>query len=179
MKLHAWLLTGVMLLSPIALPAQEHSTVPSPHAEERIVKEVRHELLMLPYLDVFDYLSYKVDGYNVTLMGQVTRPTLKSDAEKAVKSIEGVEHVDNRIEVLPPSSMDDRLRLRLYRAIYGFPSLERYAMGVNRSIRIIVKGGRVTLEGVVDNETDKNTVGIRANGVPGIFSVTNNLQVSK
>jgi len=179
MKLHAWLLTGVMLLSPIALPAQEHSTVPSPHAEERIVKEVRHELLMLPYLDVFDYLSYKVDGYNVTLMGQVTRPTLKSDAEKAVKSIEGVEHVDNQIEVLPPSSMDDRLRLRLYRAIYGFPSLERYAMGVNRSIRIIVKGGRVTLEGVVDNETDKNTVGIRANGVPGIFSVTNNLQVSK
>ena len=152
---------------------------PSNRATERITKEVRHELLMLPYLDVFDYLAYKVNGYDVTLLGQVTRPSLKPDAERAVKSIEGVEKVDNQIEVLPPSSMDDQSRLRLYRAIYGFPALQRYALGVQKPIRIIVKSGRVTLEGVVDSEADKNTAGLRANGVPGIFSVTNNLQVVK
>lgn len=146
---------------------------------QRIQKEVRHELLMLPYFGVFDNIAYKVDGYNVTLMGQVTRPTLKTDAERVVKGIEGVERVDNQIEVLPPSSMDDQLRTRLYRAIYGFPSLQRYSLGVQQPIRIIVKSGRVSLEGVVDNEADKNTVGIRANGVSGVFSVTNNLQVVK
>ena len=146
---------------------------------QRIQKEVRHELLMLPYFGVFDNIAYKVDGYNVTLMGQVTRPTLKSDAERVVKGIEGVERVDNQIEVLPPSSMDDQLRTRLYRAIYGFPSLQRYSLGVQQPIRIIVKSGRVSLEGVVDNEADKNTAGIRANGVSGVFSVTNNLQVVK
>ena len=134
---------------------------------------------MLPYLGVFDNLAYKVDGYNVTLMGQVTRPTLKSDAGNVVKRIEGVENVDNQIEVLPPSPMDDRLRRQLYRAIYGFPALQKYALGVQQPIRIIVKSGKVTLEGVVDNEGDKNIANIRANGVPGIFSVTNNLQVVK
>jgi hyperosmotically inducible protein len=159
-----------------AAPPQQANAV-SDKAVQRIVKEVRHELLMLPYLDVFDYLAYKVDGYNVTLMGQVTRPTLKSDSERAVKSIEGVEQVDNQIEVLPPSPMDDRLRLQLYRAIYGFAPLQKYALGVQKPIRIIVKSGHVTLEGVVDNQADKNTAGIRANGVPGIFGVVNNLQV--
>jgi hyperosmotically inducible protein len=134
---------------------------------------------MLPYLGVFDNLAYKVDGYNVTLMGQVTRPTLKSDAENVVKKIEGVEHVDNQIEVLPPSPNDDRLRLQLYRAIYGFPALQKYALGVQQPIRIIVKNGKVTLEGVVDSEADKNIVNIQANSVPGVFSVTNNLQVVK
>src|SRR6266576_1248654 len=88
-------------------------------AEERIKKEVRHELVMLPFLTVFDNLAYKVDGYNVTLMGQVTRPTLKSDAENVVKHIEGVERVINKIEVLPPSPEDDRIRIATYRAIYG------------------------------------------------------------
>jgi hyperosmotically inducible protein len=146
---------------------------------QRIQKEVRHELLMLPYLGVFDNLAYKVDGSTVTLMGQVTRPTLKTDAERVVKGIEGVERVDNQIEVLPPSSMDDQLRRRLYRTIYGYAPLQKYALGVQQPIRIIVKSGRVTLEGVVDSEADKNMAGIRANGVPGIFSVTNNLQVVK
>src|SRR5215831_1518797 len=116
---------------------------PSAKSVQRIQKEVRHELLMLPYFGVFDNIAYKVDGYNVTLMGQVTRPTLKSDAERVVKGIEGVERVDNQIEVLPPSSMDDQLRTRLYRAIYGFPSLQRYSLGVQQAIRIIVKSGRV------------------------------------
>src|SRR5215470_8130187 len=108
---------------------------------QRIQKEVRHELLMLPYFGVFDNIAYKVDGYTVTLMGQVSRPTLKSDAANAVKKIEGVEQVDNQIEVLPVAPMDDRLRLRLYRAIYGYPALQKYALGVQKPIRIIVRNG--------------------------------------
>jgi hyperosmotically inducible protein len=146
-------------------------------SQERIAREVRHELLMLPWFGVFDYIAFKVDGGTVTLMGQVVRPSLKSDAENAVKRIEGVERVENKIEVLPPSSMDDGLRLALYRAIYGYAPLEKYALGVQKPIRIIVKSGQVTLEGVVDSEADKNLVTLRANSVPGIFSVTNNLQV--
>jgi osmotically-inducible protein OsmY len=172
MFLACTLVWGAALQQPSSAPASDR-------AAQRIQKEVRHELLMLPYLDVFDNLAYKVDGYNVTLIGQVTRPTLKSDAEKAVKGIEGVENVDNQIEVLPTSPMDDRLRLRLYRSIYGYGPMQKYAMGVNRAIRIIVKNGRVSLEGVVDNEGDKNIAGIRANGVSGVFQVTNNLQVVK
>jgi len=151
----------------------------SNRGQDRIAREVRHELLMLPYFGVFDYITFKVDGDTVTLNGQVVRPTLKSDAENSVKHIEGVEKVDNQIEVLPPSPTDDRLRLQLFRAIYGDPSLQKYELGVQKPIRIIVKMGRVTLEGVVDSDADKNLAGLRANGVPGIFSVTNNLQVEK
>ena len=158
-----------------AAPVQRDQ--PSARSQERIQKEVRHELLMLPWFGVFDNISFKVDGYNVTLYGQVVRPSLKSDAENVVKHIEGVEHVDNKIEVLPPSPMDDRLRIQLFHAIYGYEPLQKYALGVQKPIRIIVRNGHVTLEGVVDNEADKNAAGIRANGVPGIFSVTNNLQV--
>jgi hyperosmotically inducible protein len=157
--------------------AQDQREQPSPRAVERIAREVRHELLMLPYYGVFDNITYKVEGYNVTLMGQVVRPVLKSDAENVVKHIEGVEKVDNQIEVLPPSPMDDRIRLELFHAIYGYPALEKYALGVQKPIRIIVKNGRVTLEGVVDSQADKDLVTVRANGVPGIFQVTNNLRV--
>jgi hyperosmotically inducible protein len=160
------------------LCAQTQRPVP-PQAVERIVKEVRHEIIMLPYYGVFDDIKYSVNGYDVTLMGQVTNPTLKRDAENVVKHIEGVEKVDNQIEVLPLSNFDDGLRLRLYRAIYGFPALEKYAMPVIKPIRIIVKNGHVTLEGVVDNQTDKDMAGLRANGVSGVFSVTNNLVVVK
>ena len=167
----------VTLLSLATLGLTQDREQPSTKAQERITREVRHELLMLPYFGVFDNIAFKVDGYTVTLLGQVVRPTLKSDAGNVVKHIEGVEKVDNQIEVLPPSPMDDRLRLRLYRTIYGYPALEKYALGVQKPIRIIVKNGNVTLEGVVDNEGDKNFAGIRANGVSGIFSVTNNLRV--
>lgn len=170
-------LLALTLLIVLTLSAQERPV--SERAVQRIQKEVRHELLMLPYLDVFDNLAFKVDGYKVTLLGQVTRPSIKSDAEKAVKSIEGVEEVDNQIEVLPLSSTDDRLRLRLFRAIYGYGPLQRYSLGVIKPIRIIVKNGHVTLEGVVDSQGDKDAAGIRANSVPGIFSVTNNLRVVK
>jgi hyperosmotically inducible protein len=152
---------------------------PSAKAQERIIKEVGHQLHMLPYTGPFDHLSYKVEGFTVTLLGEVVRPSNKSDAEYAVKHIEGVEKVDNQIEVLPPSPMDDGIRRRMYRAIYGYPALERYARNPRKPILIIVKGGHVTLEGVVDSEGDKNLAGIRANGVPNVFSVTNNLQVEK
>jgi hyperosmotically inducible protein len=150
---------------------------PSARSQERITKEVRHELLMLPYFGVFDNIAYKVDGPTVTLLGQVVRPVTKSDAESSVKHIEGVEKVDNQIEVLPPSPMDDRIRTEVFRSIYGYPALEKYALGVQKPIRIIVKNGHITLEGVVDSEADKNLAGIRANGVPGTFSVENNLRV--
>jgi hyperosmotically inducible protein len=152
---------------------------PSAKAQERIVKEVGHQLRMLPYVGPFDYLGARVDGFTVMLFGQVVKPVNKSDAESAVKHIEGVEKVDNRIEVLPPSPMDHGIRRSMYRAIYGYPALQRYSHVPQKPIRIIVKGGHVTLEGVVDSEADKNLAGIRANGVPNVFSVTNNLQVEK
>ena len=146
---------------------------------DRIVREVRHELVMLPYYGVFDNLSYRVDGSTVTLFGQVTRPTLKSDAENVVKKIEGVDRVINNIEVLPPAPQDDRIRIAEYRAIYGFTTLNRYALQAVPSIHIIVNNGKVTLVGVVDNESDKNVAGVQANSVPGVFSVTNDLQVAR
>ena len=150
-----------------------------PFGRERFYKEIRHELVMLPYYGVFDNLAYKVDGYNVTLLGQVSRPTLKTDAEKVVKSIEGVETVNNQIEVLPTSPSDDRIRIAAYRTIYGHPTLNRYAMQAVPPIHIIVKNGNIALEGVVANEADKNVANIQANSVPGVFSVTNNLVVEK
>ena len=146
-------------------------------AQDRIIREVRHELVMLPYYGVFDNLVYRVDGGAVTLMGQVTRPTLKSDAGTVVKSIEGVTRVDNQIEVLPLSPMDDGLRMAEYRAIYGHPGLDRYAMQAVPPIHIIMANGKVTLEGVVGTQSDKDTAGIRANSVSGVFSVVNNLRV--
>ena len=167
-----------ILATPLALFSRAQRPIPA-RAEERIRRDVRHEILMLPYYNVFDNIKYKVEGYNVTLMGAVTRPTLKSEAENVVKQIEGVERIDNRIEVLPLSTMDDELRLRLFRAIYGYPALQRYALSVQKPIRIIVKNGNVVLEGVVDNETDKNLVTIRAKGVPNVFSVKNDLEVVK
>lgn len=178
MKPRKWVIAGCLLAFSSLLLAQG-TAAPNPRTVQRIEKEVLHELRMLPWLGVFDNLAFKVDGYKVTLLGQVTRDTLKKDAERAVKDIEGVEQVDNQIEVLPVSINDDRLRRRLYRAIYGFGPLQKYSLGVLQSIRIIVKNGNVTLEGVVNNEGDKNIAGIRANGVSGVFSVKNNLQVEK
>jgi hyperosmotically inducible protein len=146
--------------------------------ETRIAKQVRHELLMLPYYGVFDDLAFRVDGNTVTLMGAVTRPTLKSDAEAVVKRVEGVEKVINQIEVLPPSPMDDRIRLAEYRAIYGDPALStKYGYRSLPPIHIIVRNGHVTLDGVVASKADKDLINIKANSVPGVFSVTNDLQV--
>jgi hyperosmotically inducible protein len=148
-------------------------------SQERLEREVRHELVMLPYYGVFDNLAFKVDGYKVTLLGDVTRPTLKTDAGAAVKRIEGVESVDNQIEVLPLSPNDDRIRLAVYRAVYRQASLSRYALQAIPPIHIIVKNGNVRLEGIVATEADKNLAGIRAKGVSGVFSVENNLRVEQ
>ena len=146
---------------------------------EKLIKELRHQLLLLPYYSVFDNLAFKVDGDKVALYGQVVRPTLKSDAEAAVKTIEDVAGVVNNIEVLPVSPMDDQLRIAVYRAIYHDTALFRYGESAVPSIHIIVKNGNVTLVGVVDNESDKNLAGLRANGVPNVFSVKNELTVAK
>jgi hyperosmotically inducible protein len=146
--------------------------------QEGVVKEVRHQLVMLPWYSVFDNLEYKVEGDKVTLYGQVTRPTLKSDANATVKDIEGVGSVVNNIEVLPLSPMDDQLRRAVYRAIYGDASLSRYSIQAVPSIHIIVKNGNVTLEGAVDNDTDKNLANLRTHGVANVFLVKNNLVVA-
>ena len=169
-----------MLIAVTTIPASGQNTSHQRNErkmQENLVKEVRHQLLLLPYYSVFDNLLFKVEGDKVTLLGQVVRPTLKSDAENAVKSIEGVASVNNQIEVLPVSPMDDQLRRAVYRAIYGDTVLSRYGMSALPSIHIIVKNGNVTLEGVVDSESDKNLANLRASAVPNVFSVTNNLTV--
>lgn len=148
-------------------------------SQQRITRQVRHELVMLPYFSVFDNLAYKVNGDTVTLYGQVRNASLKDAAQSAVKHIEGVEHVNNQIEVLPASFNDDRIRRAEARAIFRDSRLSPYALAPVPSIHIIVKNGHVTLEGVVNNQGDKNMAFIRANGVPGVFSVENNLRVER
>lgn len=164
---------GTLLAVPMFLQASTRG------APKTLEEQVRHELLMLPYYHVFDNLSFEVSGGKVTLTGQVVRPTLKTDAERVVARIPGVIGVTNQITVLPLSRFDDRIRLAELRAIYRQPTLWRYGLGALPAIHIIVSNGNVTLEGVVNNETDKNVATIVANGVPGVFSVTNNLRVSK
>ncbi len=159
--------------------AQSGDNPAGPGANSKIAREVRHELVMLPYYTVFDNLAYQVNGSTVTLLGQVSRPVLKSDAENVVKKIDGVTKVVNNIEVLPTSPMDDQIRRAEFRAIYGDAVLSKYAWGAVPPIHIIVANGHVTLEGVVDNESDKNVATIRAKSVPNVFSVQNNLRVSK
>lgn len=158
-------------------PKTANPLAPSSMGADRITREVRHELLLLPYYGVFDNFAYRVDDGTVTLYGQVTRPTLKSDAETVVKHIEGVKRVDNQIQVLPLSPNDDRIRMAEYRAIYSRPGLDRYALQAVPSIHIIVDNGHVTLVGVVTSQGDKDLAGIAANGVSGAFSVTNDLSV--
>ncbi len=160
-----------------ALP-QERQKLGGTNPTARISREVMHEMLMLPYYSVWDNLEYQVNGNTVTLLGQVVNSTTRSDAEAAVKHIEGVEKVVNNIEVLPPSSQDDRIRREEYRAIYGFDGLSKYSWGTVPSIHIVVKNGHVDLVGVVDNATDKNMAEMQAKSVPGVFSVTNDLQVA-
>ncbi len=133
--------------------------------------------MKLPYYGVFDYLAFQVDGDRLALSGHVNWPTLKTDAERAVRGVEGVAAVHSNIEVLPLSPHDERIRMAAYRAIYGHPTLARYRLNPHPPIRIIVKNGNLTLMGVVGSEMDRTIAHLRANGVPGAFSVTNNLQV--
>lgn len=184
---HSRLLLSILLcLAAVAGTAQqpnassEQKKTYSPRAQERIIHDVRHEILMLPYYGgPFDHIAFKLQGYDVILTGHVIQATLKHDAERVVRHIEGVERVINHIEILPPSPGDDRIRRAAFRAIYGYGPLQRYGVGSNRAILIIVNRGHITLEGAVDTKADKNLAGIRANGVPGAFSVTNNLLVER
>lgn len=146
--------------------------------EQHVAKEVRHELVMLPYYSIFDDLEFVVNGDAVTLLGSVTNPTLKSDAENAVKHVEGVNKVNNQIKVLPPSPVDDRIRVEVARAISRQGGLYRYFMGAVGSIHVIVENGHVTLKGFVDNQADDTQAKLAANQVPGVFSVTDDLQIA-
>ena len=168
------------ILGPGLLGAQQgmNNQKGARNSDEWIKKEVRHELLTLPWYSVFDYLAYSVNGNEVTLLGQVVQPTLKSDAENAVKHIEGVEKVNNQIEVLPTSPMDDQIRRAEYRAIYSQDLLSRYGVGNLQSIHIIVKNGHVNLEGFVDSQQDKDAATLYAKSVPNVFSVDNHLIVN-
>jgi hyperosmotically inducible periplasmic protein len=150
----------------------------NPPAQD-LAGQVRHQLVMIPYYSVFDDLSYSVDNGVVTLSGDVTQPVVKDDAGRSVKRLPGVTQVINNIRVLPLSTFDNRIRMAEYRSIYGFGGLYRYGLGTQPSIHIIVDNGHVTLTGVVDNQGDKNIANIRANAVPGVFSVTNNLRVAE
>ena len=174
----AMLLGAGLGLAPNNSLAQDSKKQEEPRSRQNLVREVRHQLVLLPYYSVFDNLSFRVDGDTVVLEGQVVRPTLKSDAENVVKNIEGVGKVVNNIEVLPTSPMDDQIRRAVYRAVYGETGLSRYGLSAVPSIHIIVKNGNVTLVGVVDSEGDKNLANIRANGVPNVFGVKNELVVT-
>jgi hyperosmotically inducible protein len=164
------LAVGAALAVPVAMYAS-----PGGDLEE----QVQHKLLTLPYYNVFDDLSFRVDNGTVILMGQVTEPYVRNDAENSVKHLEGVKAVKNEIETLPLSNFDNRIRLNTYQAIYGYGPLQHYGVGSERNIHIIVKNGNITLEGVVANDADRTLAYVRANGVPGVFSVTNDLQVAR
>jgi osmotically-inducible protein OsmY len=146
----------------------------------RVEADVERELLLLPYYTVFDYLAFRVEpGGTVRLLGQVVRPTLKSDAERRLKRVEGVEQIINEIEVLPVSPADDAIRLAVARNIYNSTALDRYGFQSQPPIHIIVKQGRVTLEGAVDSESDKTVAGLKAREISGVFEVKNNLSVAR
>jgi osmotically-inducible protein OsmY len=169
--------TGDALSAAMRLKSQP--TADPAQRQAWLTEQVRHKLAMIPWYSVFDNLEYQVNGDTVTLLGQVTRPVIKDEAGSSVKKIEGVKVVDNQIEVLPPSPFDDQVRRKEYRSIYSFGPLQPYALGVNPGIHIIVKGGNVTLEGVVRTQADKDAANIRARSVPGVFAVKNNLRVEK
>jgi hyperosmotically inducible periplasmic protein len=180
--LYPGLFAVVLLLAVFAtaVTADAHQPAPPPKAttdQAWLAHEVRHRLVVLPFYSLFDNLEYRVEGNRVLLMGQVVRPELKQDARAAVEQIEGVESVDNQIEVLPPSPMDDQIRRAEFHAVYGTPGFEIYRSQSVQPIHIIVKNGHVTLEGVVASTRDRNLAGIAANQVPNVFSVTNNLRV--
>jgi len=181
MRLLPAALFGLLLVLFFAIPvsARAHDRN-NPHADMSLANQVRHQLVMLPYYGVFDNLQFEIqDDGTVVLSGSVVRPMLRSDAVYAIRKLTGDGKVVDKIEVLPLSPFDGRLRIALYRTIFGNVQLDRYALGAVPSIHIIVHNGNVELTGVVTNEADKNVAGIRANLVPGVFGVTNSLKVEK
>jgi hyperosmotically inducible protein len=167
---------GTILLA-LVLCAAGAMAATRPSDDLQTSERIRKELVTLPYYGVFDNINYEFDGDTATLSGQVVRPITRSDAARRVAKIKGVERVVNNIEVLPLSSFDNSIRVRAYNSIFRTASLYRYALGVNPSIHIVVDNGKITLEGIVDNGTDRDLAYIAANGVSGAFSVTNNLRV--
>lgn len=170
--------TAILALMMLAVPSLAN---PADKASDydKTIKKIRKELVTLPFYSVFDNLSFKFEDGTVTLYGQVARPSLKGDAKRVVQKVAGVEEVVNKIEVLPLSNFDDRIRLATFRAIYRQPGLDRLSLQAVPPIHIIVKNGNVTLEGVVPTKADATRAFIAANGVFGVFSVTNNLRIDK
>jgi hyperosmotically inducible periplasmic protein len=171
--------TGLAFAASVDQPSQQITNNADTRLEQRLSSEVRHELNMIPQFTVFDNLAYRVDGGTVTLFGQVRDAIVKDSAEARVKHLEGVERVDNRIEILPASFNDDRIRRQVARAVFNDSRLFNYAIQPTPPIHIIVKNGHVDLEGVVRTQAEKDDAFIRANGVSGVFSVKNNLQVEQ
>ena len=171
--------TGLAFASSTNQASQQVTSSTNQRIEQRLSGEVRHELNMIPEFTIFDNLAYRVDGRTVTLFGQVRDAIVKDSAEARVKHLEGVERVDNQIEILPVSFNDDRIRRQVARAVFNDSRLSSYAIQSVPPIHIIVKNGHVNLEGVVRTQTDKDDAFIRANGVSGVFSVENNLQVEQ
>jgi hyperosmotically inducible protein len=178
-KLFLAIAATVAIATTAAIAAPVVKTNEQESGRQQILKKVRKELVTLPYYGVFDNLAYKVEGSTVTLYGQVVRPSTRSDAERRVARIEGVERVVNQIEVLPLSGFDDSIRVSAYRTIFRAGSLYRYALGANPSIHLVVNRGHLTLEGVVGNEGDRRLAYAVARGIPGVFSVTNNLRTDR
>ena len=171
-------LAAMVILFGLGLPSTGSAQATNQTDQGQLSEEVRHQLVMLPFYWVFDNIEFEIQGVDtVVLSGEVSRPILKSDAEGVVQRVNGVSKVVNNIEVLPLSSFDNSIRLRTYRAIYSTTGLDRYGLRAVPPIHIIVKHGHVTLAGVVANQTDKNLAGLKALGVSGAFSVTNNLRI--
>lgn len=166
------LMIAILGLSQVNVNAQGFS-------QRTLEQKVFKEIIRLPYYGVFDNIAFQVKGDTVYLTGKVVQPTTRKSAERVVDRIAGVSNVVNNIEVLPLSGFDDSIRLRTLRTLQNGGSLYRYFLGANPSVKIIVDNGNVTLEGFVANRGDKNLANILANGVPGVFSVTNNLVVEK
>jgi hyperosmotically inducible protein len=171
--------TGLAFAASVDQPSQQITNSANARLEQRLSNEVRHELNMIPQFTVFDNLAYRVNGGTVTLFGQVRDAIVKDSAEARVKHLEGVERVDNQIEILPASFNDDRIRGRVARAVFNDSRLFNYGIQTVPPIHIIVKNGHVNLVGMVRTQADKDDAFIRANGVSGVFSVENNLQVEQ
>jgi hyperosmotically inducible periplasmic protein len=171
--------TGLAFAASVDQPSQQITNSANARLEQRLSSEVRHELNMIPQFTVFDNLAYRVDGGTVTLFGQVRDAIVKDSAEARVKHLEGVERVDNQIEILPASFNDDRIRRRVASAVFNDSRLFNYGIQTVPPIHIIVKNGHVNLVGMVRTQADKDDAFIRANGVSGVFSVENNLQVEQ
>jgi osmotically-inducible protein OsmY len=152
---------------------------PPANEQERLIRAVHHELIMQPYYNVFDWITFRVMGDKVELKGYTHSIGLSRDAERSVKHIKGVSKVINHIEELPPSPNDERTRREIARVISNTSNLGRYFWPTDTRIHIIVNMGHVRLEGMVDNDNDKQLAYMRANGVPGTFSVDNNLVVAR